>query len=243
MIKTLALVLKKQDLGETDRILTIFSPDLGKKRIIAKAVRRPLSKLAGHLDTLMLSELILTDEENLPKVTSANSAETFTSIRRSLAATQKAFAITKIIDRILLEDVAQRPLFRLTVESLSKLNNQQSWQLIWLAFLSGVSTQLGLGVTDLTCRFCKKGLRGSAYWLIDERHFSCQDCPRLMDRQVLLSLNSLKLLKLLTKHSFNQLIPIKIPQSVGLEVEELLLQQITDWFNKPWQSYASLDRS
>ena len=81
MFKTFAIILKKQNIGETDRILTIMSPTLGKKRVVVRGIRRPLSKLAGHLDTLMLSQIMLTDEPDLPKVTGAYLTESFDNIR------------------------------------------------------------------------------------------------------------------------------------------------------------------
>lgn len=89
MIKTLAIVLKKQNLGETDRILTIFSPSLGKKRVVAKAIRKPLSKLSGHLDTFMVSQIILTEKDELPTITGAELVESFEFLRESLPELKK----------------------------------------------------------------------------------------------------------------------------------------------------------
>ncbi len=45
---TEAIILKRIDLGEADRIVTLFTPGKGKYHAIAKGTRRPVSKLA-HL--------------------------------------------------------------------------------------------------------------------------------------------------------------------------------------------------
>ena len=37
-------------LGEADRILTLYTTDLGKLRAVARGVRGPKSRLAGHLE-------------------------------------------------------------------------------------------------------------------------------------------------------------------------------------------------
>ena len=42
-----AIVLKRTDLGEADRILTIFTPHKGKFHAIAKGIRRPSAKKRG----------------------------------------------------------------------------------------------------------------------------------------------------------------------------------------------------
>src|SRR5262245_10220789 len=47
-----AVVLRRTDYGEADRILTLFTPSYGKVRAIAKGARRTISQLAGHLELL-----------------------------------------------------------------------------------------------------------------------------------------------------------------------------------------------
>ncbi len=47
--RTEAIVLRRKDFGEADRILTLFTPELGKIRALAKGIRKPASRKAGHL--------------------------------------------------------------------------------------------------------------------------------------------------------------------------------------------------
>lgn len=244
MIKTLALILKKQNIGETDRIVTVFSPTLGKKRVIARAVRRTTSKLAGHLDTFMLSQLILTEDADLPKVTSAVLIESFENVRESLPKLERAFAVSKIVERVILEDVSQQSIFQLTLDALSRINSDEAWPTTWLMFLSELAHRLGLQVTDFHCSVCAKEIRDRCYWLPNDRIFRCQECAATSQSQVMervhLSINSVKLLHLLRNKSYSVIRPVRIPSAVAKEVEELFLREVTQWFNKPWSSYASL---
>jgi DNA repair protein RecO (recombination protein O) len=239
MRKTLGFVIKKQNYGETDRIITVFSPDLGKKRIIAKAIRRPTSKLAGHLDTFMLSQLMLTDSEDLPRVTSAVLAEPFEDIRSNLLNTQRAFMITRIVERIILEDVSQRAIFQLTLDAMARLNSSQNWSAVWVYFLSELAGELGLGPGDFACSKCRKRLVGGGFWGFEDRQFVCQSCLGEAIRGIFLQENSIKLLQLLRKNQFMTISRVTIPDINVRQVEELLLREITQWFNKPWSSYSS----
>jgi hypothetical protein len=54
-----AIVLKRLNLGEADRIVTLYTPEHGKLRAIAKGARRPASRLAGHLELFSLGALQL----------------------------------------------------------------------------------------------------------------------------------------------------------------------------------------
>jgi DNA repair protein RecO (recombination protein O) len=238
MIKTLGLILKKQSIGETDRIITILSPSLGKKRVVARAVRKPLSKLSGHLDTFMISQLILTDENDLPKVTSAVLVESFESLRASLPLVEQAYAISKITERVILEDVPQQTMFRITVDALSRIDEGVAWPNVWLRYLGEVTKQLGLQLGDFTCRICGKKITDSAYWDQLERGFTCASCPSKIGRQ--LSVQAIKVLFLLSKQQYAVVQRAKLSEQVASEVEEVLLREITEWFNRPWTSYRGL---
>src|SRR5574342_296952 len=50
LYRTEAVVLRRSDLGEADRILTLFARGYGKIRAVAKGVRKPASKKVGHDD-------------------------------------------------------------------------------------------------------------------------------------------------------------------------------------------------
>jgi len=241
MLKTDAIILKKQNIGETDRILTILTPSIGKKRVIVRAVRKPLSKLAGHLDTMMFSQLILTDDENLPKVTSAILVDSFSSIRENLPLLNRAYSITKLVERVVLEDVDEQPIFQLTIESLRNLDQGNRWEQIWLNFLSKLTHRLGLEPTSFTCNVCQKHLAEGGVWQNSQQHFICRDCPA-DENSVKLSINSLKLLKFLNTAAYTRTSRVIIDDLVAKQVEEVYLRLITEWLNKPWHTFSSLRR-
>lgn len=242
MQKTLALILKKQNLGETDRIITIFSPTLGKKRVVAQAVRKTTSRLAGHLDTFMVSQLLLTDAPDLPRVTSAQLIEPFEAVRGSLVGLNQAFAITKIVERVTLEDVNQQSIFQLTLDAMSRLNGGERWPLVWLYFLGTLTERLGLALNDYSCGHCGAKVTADAWWLATDRRFLCRDCYRQTSNvnAIALNVNSIKLLRLLQSQPYDRLVPVRFEDVVAHQVEEVLLREVTEWFNKPWLSYASL---
>ena len=72
--RTEAIVLRRSELGEADRVLTIYTPQWGKLRTIAKGVRRPASKLRGHLELFTRAKLLLARGRNLDVITGGTSA-------------------------------------------------------------------------------------------------------------------------------------------------------------------------
>ncbi len=55
--RTEGIVLRQLELGEADRILTLYTPQYGKLRAMAKGIRRPASKLRGHLELFTRTKL------------------------------------------------------------------------------------------------------------------------------------------------------------------------------------------
>ena len=48
--KTEAIVLKRTNFGEADRLVTVFSQPRGKLVLLAKGIRRLTSRKKGHLE-------------------------------------------------------------------------------------------------------------------------------------------------------------------------------------------------
>lgn len=52
-----AIVLRRTDYGEADRIVSFLTPELGKISVLAKGVRKPASKLAAGIEPLALVKI------------------------------------------------------------------------------------------------------------------------------------------------------------------------------------------
>ena len=48
--QTEGIGLRRSDFGESDRLLTVLTPERGKIRLIAKGARKPSSRKSGHVE-------------------------------------------------------------------------------------------------------------------------------------------------------------------------------------------------
>lgn len=69
--RTEAIILRRTNYGEADRILSVITPERGKISVIAKGVRRPKSKLAGGLELFAICDLNTVEGKGMAVVTSA----------------------------------------------------------------------------------------------------------------------------------------------------------------------------
>lgn len=75
------IVLRRIDLGEKDRILTIFSKEHGKLGAVAKGARRPGSRLTAACEPFTYSRMLLASGRNLDILSQADIRESFPCVK------------------------------------------------------------------------------------------------------------------------------------------------------------------
>src|SRR4030067_555935 len=97
--QTEAIVIKKTKLGEADSILTLYTPHLGKIQGFAKSLRKPKSKLAGHLELLTHSQVSLARGRNLDTITGSQTVNSFLPLKSDLNLTSYALYVAELTDQ------------------------------------------------------------------------------------------------------------------------------------------------
>jgi DNA repair protein RecO (recombination protein O) len=119
-----AIVLRHTDWGEADRLLWLFTREIGKVQAVAKGVRKPRSRKAGHLEPFTRVELLLAHGRDLLIVTQAEAKDMFLALREDLVRVGYASYIIELLDRFTYEEGENIRLYRLLSETLSRLNTE-----------------------------------------------------------------------------------------------------------------------
>lgn len=133
-----AVVLRRHDLGEADRLVTLFTREKGKLRAVAKGARKPSSRKAGHIELFTHSRLLLAKGRNLDIITQAETIEPFIRLRDDLLRTSYAYYVGELVDRFSEEGDENPLVFRLLVESLQGLTGDTDAELLTRAFELGI---------------------------------------------------------------------------------------------------------
>lgn len=117
-----AIVLRHNDWGEADRLLTLYTREQGKVRVVAKGARKINSRKAGHLEPFTRVKLQLAKGRDLLIVTQAEMLEAYQPLREDLARMGQAAYAIELLDRFVPnEEIAVPSLYRLLTETLSRL--------------------------------------------------------------------------------------------------------------------------
>jgi DNA repair protein RecO (recombination protein O) len=123
------LVLHRQNLGETDKILTLYTRERGKLSAVAKGARRPTSRLSGATELFTLSRLLLATGKSLEVITQGEIRQTFPGLRADLERLTRATYLCELLDRLTHEHdaTASEELFDLTEAALRLLERAEDY--------------------------------------------------------------------------------------------------------------------
>lgn len=110
-----SFILKRQDYGEADQIITIFSKEEGKVRALVKAAKLPTSKLQPVLQPLFETRVTLTGSSSGPglsKVIGAQLIKAYSGILQSEHKLGAWYMASELIIRALPDSAPNEPLFR-----------------------------------------------------------------------------------------------------------------------------------
>ena len=79
-----AIVLRKKEVGEMDRLYTLYTDTGGKLQVVAKGVRKPEAKLAGQLENLTLVQVIIAKGRGAGRIAGAVAEQSFLFLRQEL---------------------------------------------------------------------------------------------------------------------------------------------------------------
>ncbi len=123
------IILKKQPLGEADELITLYTKELGKVRLLAKSVKSSKSKLQQKLQTLFLVEARVAGGK-LPKLTGVETIKTFIALREDLSAVNSAFYAAELVLKFSPDEQKNEHFFSALENFLDFLNSGVEPQLL-----------------------------------------------------------------------------------------------------------------
>ncbi len=91
-----AINLSNYAIGEADKVLVMFSQELGLVKAVAKGARSTRAKMAGKSEALCVNKLLIAKGKNLDTISQAESIETFPQLRTDLKRLSTGFYLAEL---------------------------------------------------------------------------------------------------------------------------------------------------
>jgi len=145
--RTEAIILRRTNYGEADRILNLLTPERGKVSAIAKGVRKAKSKLAGGLELFATCDLtLLSGKSDMFTVSSARLVKFYGDILKDYDRMQLAYELIRLINRAT-ETVSEPEFYYLLRDSFVYLNELSvDYRVVEVWFRLRFAAALGVGL-------------------------------------------------------------------------------------------------
>ncbi|MBI2008537.1 DNA repair protein RecO [Candidatus Amesbacteria bacterium] len=139
------IVIKRGNIGEAGKLITIFSRYHGKITAIAKGLRRPTSKRAGLLELFNLIKFhAVQGRGELDTITEVQLINSFSSWRKHLGRVTLAYQLAEVIDKITPDKDPHPEIFNILSLSLSQISFLRSdWKLNLESWILDILVELG----------------------------------------------------------------------------------------------------
>ncbi len=236
-----AVVLRKLDYGEADRIFTLLTRDHGKVGAIAKGVRKPASKLGpslelyGHIDVLLAKgrgELdVVAQVERVPGY----------RIEGDVERMAHAALIAELAERVCEDRHPVDGVYELAVGALYELGHESDPRRASAWFIMTALDLLGYAPQLMACVSCERPLAAKpAAFSAEAGGFLCDKCaPPAMD---LVPLATIKVLRLMASGDLATYRRLKLDATVMASIEGVLQSQLEHHLDRRLKSLAFLNQ-
>ena len=223
-----ALILRHTRWGEADRLLTVFTRELGKVKVIAKGVRKIKSRKAGHLEPFMHTSLQLAQGRDWWIVTQAEVIEPFSELRTDLQKTGYASYIIELLDRFTYEDGPNQPLYRLALETLLRLAKGDPLFVVIRYYEVRVLDLMGFRPQLFNCLICGEQIQAvDQYFSVMQGGVLCPKCAHKGEDARRISMEALKYLRHFQRSSYQKALAAQPDEKIKEELAAILQWYLT----------------
>jgi DNA repair protein RecO (recombination protein O) len=218
--QTPAIVLRQRKLGDADKVITLYSANFGKLDAVAKGVRKATSRLAGHVEPLNHASFLLAHGRSLDIITQAQTIESFQPLRADLERLSRALYAAELVDRFTEERAENFGLYRALLDTLRRLADRDDLDVVLRFFEMTLLDMLGYRPELGACIVCGRALEPVANaWAAAAGGVVCPHCQHDIAGVRPLSVNALKLLRLLQGENFGEVARVRVSPELAEELE------------------------
>ncbi|NLY44286.1 MAG: DNA repair protein RecO [Clostridiaceae bacterium] len=150
-----ALVIKEVNVGEADKIITLFARNKGKIQASARGARNPRSRLVAATQFLCYSSFVLYKGKELYRVNQCEVIESFYNIRKSIESLSYATYFVDLASEVMKEGYGDNNLLKLLLNTLYVLsNNKKDPMLLKSIYELRLMSLIGYAPNLLACVHC-----------------------------------------------------------------------------------------
>ena len=226
--RTRAIILKGRDQGEADRVLTVFTPDQGKRTFLARGIRKPASRKAGHLEPFTHVALLLAKGRTWDLITQAETINSYRRLREDLDRAAHAYYFAELVDAFMEDEDSHPQVFDLLQAGLAHLEDSPQLALTARWFELALLRNGGYQPQLFNCVHCGEPLQPvTNYFSAEKGGVLCPQHGEGDKGSEPIAVGTLKVLRYLQAQSYAQALLLQLTPGRMRQVEKVMADYIS----------------
>ena len=189
------IVIRTNDYGETNKIVTIYTRELGKVGVMARGAKKPNSRLTSSTQLFTYGYFLFQKSSGLGGLQQGETISSMRGIREDIFLTAYASYAAELLDKSTEQNEPNPFLFELFNQTLQLLNEGVDPDVLLYIFEMKIVNVLGLYPQLDSCVNCRSK-DGTFHFSIRENGFICHRCFEVDPYRLPISQATAKLLRL-----------------------------------------------
>lgn len=238
-----AIVLRRSDFGEADRLLTLYSREFGKLRAVAKGARKPQSRKTGHVELFMRTQFLFAKGRDLPIVTQAEMTQAYRPLREDLVRTTYAAYVVELLDRFAPEEEKNLRLYDLLAAALAWFSTTNNLLVAARYYELRLLTLVGFQPQLFHCVRCEEVIEErDQFFSVELGGLLCPNCQPADRKAKPISAAAVKVLRYLQTRDWKTAQSLNLKRPLHTELEDLMHFYLTYHLERHLKSVDFLHR-
>ncbi|WP_019508055.1 DNA repair protein RecO [Pleurocapsa sp. PCC 7319] len=129
--KATGIILKGSSIKESDRLVTVLTPEYGLIRAVAPGAKKHKSRLRGRTELFVINELLIIKGRSLDKIIQADTIYTYPGLSRDIGKLAAAQYLAELCLCLAIDEQPQPELYQLLNEHLRRIEEFDSQESIY----------------------------------------------------------------------------------------------------------------
>lgn len=241
LIKVKGIIIKQINLGESDKIITIFTDKLGKIQAVARGAKKPKSKLMASTQVFTLGEFVLYKGKNLYSINQAEIIESFQAHIKDLNTLAYCSYLLEIIDA---ETQFEEPncellllainIFYIIIKNIADID-----KIIHLFEIKSICMCGYMPNLD-SCSLCNEKNFTPIFFNIKNGGIICEKCAKIEYESIKIDLSTVNTIKYLIQSKLINICNLKLSSFTNSEIQKIMKGYLKYYLGRDFKSLEYL---
>ncbi len=218
--------MRIKEFGESDILVTFFTPDMGQLKGVAKGARRSRKRFVNCLDIFCLADLDYGSRKkgDLYFLHSGKLINAFPGLRSDFTTLSRASYMIELAEILFPYGVTEREIFHLLRDSFDAMAKGERVDIVPIIFEIRAMALGGYGINLEKCCMCGRRYRGegTATFKPEKGGIACLKCQEISAVSPKLRSDSVMIMKMVQSGPLSALKELSIPDEILAEFKPVL---------------------